>query len=224
MGDSFLAATRPLSFVLALLPGLRYCSGMGFDIKDLATITAIQSHLKDLLEACEPRKAFYAHDKHLTNAVIREAKGLQTSLGYLQRALDNPNHKPHEPAPSEKEPLVVRLEREPHLYELARFVSFGGKRPDQMKAFMEQHREKYGSKSMWALQTLTTHDERTGLTELRPDAKRACRVLLGPTPDSDEYSAYWKKRGTEPPADHQPPGPAEAEPEAPKKPRRNCSR
>src|SRR3954454_24242802 len=114
---------------------------MAFDIKALANLKATQSNLKDLIEACRPRGPFYAHDKHLTNAVIREAKGLQTALGHLQNALDNPHHKPHEPAPSTKEPLATRLYLEPHLHELARFISYGGRRPDQMKAFMAKHKE-----------------------------------------------------------------------------------
>ena len=41
---------------------------------------------------------------------------------------------------------------------------------------------------------------------LRPDARKACRVLLGPVPESEEYEHYWnvlQKR--QPPAEHQPP-------------------
>ncbi len=186
-----------------------------FDIRDLATVKAIQSHLKDLIEACGPRKAFYQHDKELTNAVIREAKGLATSLDRLQRAIDDPNHKPSQAIPSTKEALGLRLYQEPHLHELAKFVSYGGKRPDQIKAFMGRHEEKHGDKAKWAMIELTKRDEQTGLTVLRPEAKRACRVLLGPTPDSEEYKDHWRKMGCEPPAEHQPPGPEEAE--APKK-------
>jgi hypothetical protein len=77
------------------------------------------------------------------------------------------------------------------------------------------HKQRHGDKSMWAMHELTTTDKDTNLTVLRPEVIRACRVLLGPVPGSEEYPAYWRKMGKEPPAEHQPP---EAEPEA-KKPR-----
>lgn len=196
--------------------------GMAFSISDLAVVRHTLSNLKDLIEACRPRGSFYQHDKNLTNAVIREAKGLQTSLGHLQRAAEDPGHKPHEPAPSTKEPLATRLYLQPHLYELARFVSYGGKRCDQMRVFMKAHREKHGDKSIWALHELTTIDKDTNLTVLRPQVIRACRVLLGPVPGSEEYPSYWARQGCEPPADHLPPGPEprdepEEKLEAPKK-------
>ncbi len=197
---------------------------MPFDIRDLSTVKAIQSHLKDLVEACRPRGKFYQHDKEITNAVVREAKGLQTSLDRLQRAVDDPNHKPSQPVPSTKEALGFRLYQEPHLYELARFISYAGKRPDQVKACMAKHRDKHGDKAMWAVHELTAMDKDTNMTVLRPEANRACRVLLGPAPGSEEYSEHWRKMGCEPPAEHQPPPPEPAEPEAPKKPRKSRAR
>lgn len=177
---------------------------MEYDIKDLATVKEIRSHLKGLVEACHPKGAFYAHDMDLANAVARDAKNLQASLGYLEKAVEDPHHRPKEPVPSMKSALGTRLYQERHLHELARFVSYGGRRADQVKAFMVGHKERHGDKAMWALIELTEEDKATGLTVLRPEAKKACRVLLGPSPGSEEYEGYWPKQGCEPPAEHLP--------------------
>ncbi len=101
---------------------------------------------------------------------------------------------------------MTRLGLEPHPYELARFISYGGRRPDQMKEFVTAHRAKHGDKAMWAMHELTATQEGTGLTVLRPEARRVCRALLGPAPESEEYAHYWSVlQKCEPPADQQPP-------------------
>ncbi len=195
---------------------------MGFSIADLALLKSAASNMAALIEACRPRGPFYTHDKDLTNAVIRGAKALETSLGHLQKAVEDPHHRPSEPRPSTALPLVTRLGLESHLYELARYVNYGGKRPDQMKEFMAGHRARHGDKAMWAMHELTATQEGTGLTVLRPEARRVCRALLGPAPESEEYQAYWKRNGCEPPPEHQPPPPSpepEAEAGKAKKPR-----
>jgi hypothetical protein len=57
-----------------------------------------------------------------------------------------------------------------------------------------------------ALSELTMADEKTGLTVLRPEARRRCGQLLGPPPEDADYEDYWQ--GREKPAHHQPPAQA----------------
>jgi hypothetical protein len=117
-----------------------------------------------------------------------------------------------------RRPLGARLYQERALYELARFISYGGRRTEDVKAFMAEHARKYGQAAMRALHELTMADGRTQLTVLRPGARKACRVLLGPPPESEEYERYWKVlQERQPPAEHQPPEdkpPAQDEPPA----------
>ena len=112
---------------------------------------------------------------------MRGAKGLQTSLEKLQRAADDLRHKPGQPAPSAKNRLFARHYQEPHLHELARFVSYGGKRPDQVKDFMAGHRQRHGDKAMRAMHELTATDSESGLAVLRPALpdRRRCRSGKG---------------------------------------------
>jgi hypothetical protein len=123
-------------------------------------------------------------------------------------------------------PLGVRLYQDRWLHELARFISYGGRTHESVRQFMVGHREKHSEeKALWALQELTKTDEATGLTVLRPEARKACRVLLGPPPDSPEYADYWRKNQCDPPPEHQ--APQKEEPQvAPQdaKPRKRSSR
>jgi hypothetical protein len=109
-----------------------------------------------------------------------------------------------------KEPLVLRLYFQPHMHELTRFISYGGKREKQVKEKCDELRERFGDqKVMWAMHELTTKDEATGLTVLRPNVRKLCWQLLGPAPEHEEYESYWAHKRKDPPADHQPPGPEE---------------
>lgn len=72
---------------------------------------------------------------------------------------------------------------------------------------MAGHRERDGDKAMLAMHEMTATDPDTGLTVLRPEARRSCRVLLGPPPESEEYAAHWQRNGCEPPPEHRPPPP-----------------
>ena len=102
------------------------------------------------------------------------------------------------------EPLLMRLYRLPVLYDLARFVSYGGRRTDQMREFLAGHSQKYGDgKAMMALHEMTCEDKETGLTVLTWYAKQLCRCLLGPAPDDPGYEANWQGRTT--PDCHRPP-------------------
>ena len=199
----------------------RYRRLMHFDIRDLSTIKGTLANLGKLIEACRPRGPFYAHGKEIANEVIRGAKGLRSSLEKLQHAVEDPSRTLSGPTPSTKSPIIQRLCQEPRLHELARFISYGGKRPDQVEEFMAGQRASHGDKAMWAMHELTATGPESGLTVLRPEALRACRVLLGPAPDSDEYAAYWQKQGCAPPEGHLTPPPAQEQPgqEAPRKPR-----
>jgi hypothetical protein len=115
-----------------------------------------------------------------------------------------------------KEPLYLRLFRDAPLYELARYISYGGRRDAELKAKVEEMRTEHtGNKMMWALVELTTKDEATGLTVLKPDVRKLCKGLLGPAPEDDEYQRYWSVNKRTPPPEHQPPAP-EVEAEAPK--------
>ena len=115
-----------------------------------------------------------------------------------------------------KDALNLRLWRDEHLYELARFVSYGGRRDKELRAACDDMRERFGKdKVMWALVELTQKDEATGLTVLKPDVRKLCRGLLGPAPENDDYDRYWSVNKRTPPPEHQPPAPeveAEAKP------------
>jgi hypothetical protein len=50
-----------------------------------------------------------------------------------------------------------------------------------------KQREKYGDRATWALHELTVIDRDANLAVLRPEARKACRVLLGPPLESEEY-------------------------------------
>jgi hypothetical protein len=105
-----------------------------------------------------------------------------------------------------KEPLVMRLYSEPPLYEVARLVSYGGVTTDDLRDRLKPLAERYGTGAIaLALSELTMTDEKTGLTVLRPEARRRCGQLLGPAPEDPDYEDYWQ--GREKPAHHQPPVP-----------------
>lgn len=176
------------------------------NIRDLSTLERTASWLEELITLCRPRGPLAGKDPALQRDVTRKAKALRTSLQKLRAALDDPDHQPaKEEDPMTQQPLGVRLYQQRCLYALARFISYGGRRADQVRAFLAGHRETYGEAALSALHELTMIDERSCLTVLRPAARKACRVLLGPAPESDEYARYWQLQGSEPPAHDQPP-------------------
>lgn len=96
-------------------------------------------------------------------------------------------------------PLATRLYLDRHLWELARFVGYCGKTPEEFAAFLERHEAEHGRpKSLEASLDLTTTDKESKRVVLWPHARRACRVLLGPPPGDPEYDDYWRKRGGNP--------------------------
>jgi hypothetical protein len=117
---------------------------------------------------------------------------------------------------TKKDPLYLRLWSDKELYELARYVSYGGRRDKELRAKCDDMREEFGKdKVMWAMVELTTKDEKSGLTVLKPDVRKLCRGLLGPAPEDDDYQRYWSVNKRTPPPEHQPPAP-EVDAEAPK--------
>lgn len=109
-----------------------------------------------------------------------------------------------------KEPLSIRLYFQPHLHELARYISYGGKHEKDVKEKCDELRSRHGDqKVMWAVHELTTKDEKTGLTVLRPEVRKICKQLLGPAPEDDDYARFWEVNRRTPPLEHQPPGPEE---------------
>jgi hypothetical protein len=97
-------------------------------------------------------------------------------------------------------------------------LSYGGRRDEELRAACDDMREKFGKdKVMWALVELTTKDEKSGLTVLKPEVRKLCKGLLGPAPEDDEYSRYWSVNKRTPPPEHQPPAP-EVEATEPVKP------
>lgn len=112
-----------------------------------------------------------------------------------------------------KEPLSARLYWRPHYYELARYVSYGGKRDEDVREKLAEMRSRFGDEKVAAAAAeLTACDEATRLV-LSPAARAACRQLLGPAPEDPDYADYYRANLREPPAEHQPPGPeAEAGP------------
>src|ERR1700722_16235943 len=107
---------------------------MSLNLRDQAILESAAARLGELIGACRARGPIYCIDPMLTADVTRKAKGLQTSLGKLQAALAHPDHQPskHE-APKPKGPLHLRLHYQLPYAELARFVSYGGKRIEDMR-------------------------------------------------------------------------------------------
>lgn len=96
---------------------------------------------------------------------------------------------------------------------MAKAVSYGGRKACDLRDEMAAMSAKYGNGPVaLAFSDVTMTDPATGLTVLKPEARRACRVLLGPPPESEEYSTYWRRQGCEPPAAHRPPAPKEPDP------------
>lgn len=180
---------------------------MSLNIHYRAVLRSATARLDELIDACKVRGAVYCVDPELTRDVLRKAKGLQTSLAKLQEAADDPEHRPTR-QPEKLPPsgvLAVRLYQEPCLYELARFLSYGGKTDVQFMEFFAGHKAKYGERAALAMRQIALIEPGTNLWVLRPEARKACRVLLGPAPESEEYQDYWTRQGREPPAEHQAP-------------------
>lgn len=122
------------------------------------------------------------------------------------------------PALMTKQPLLIRLYYQPCLTELARFVSYGGRRDKDVKGKCDELRSRFGDQQVTlAVRELTVKDEKSGLTVLRPNVRKLCWQLLGPQPEHPEYESYWAHKRREPPAEHQPPGPEEDAKPAPKR-------
>jgi DNA-binding transcriptional MerR regulator len=197
---------------------------MTTSIRDLSCLDRTAAWLEELITLCRPRGLLAGKDPARMRDVTRKAKALATSLAKFRDALDDPNHQPTKgDEPVSKHALGYRLYQERCLYELARFISYGGRRIEQVREFMAGHSQRHGQKAGSALSELTMMEERTGLTVLRPEARKACRVLLGPPPESPEYQRYWQLQQCPPPAEHQPPSndpskeemPAESQVKAP---------
>lgn len=190
---------------------------LALNIRDHAILKSAAERLDELVTACRARGPVYGIDAVLAADVTRKAKALRTSLGKLREAADEPNHRPNqEEQMTKEEPLALRLNRVPVLYELARAVSYGGKRPGQLKEKCAELSGRYGDTAvMMAMHELTMLDPKTNLTVLRPEARKLCWQLLGPPPEHPDYQDYYTVNKRTPPAEHQPP-PPEEEP-APKK-------
>jgi hypothetical protein len=81
-------------------------------------------HLDELLSACRKGTALYGHAPNLASYVIQKAKSLRTAIASLTAALEE---KPQqETVTAKKPPLVYRLYSQPLLYQMVRFVGYGG--------------------------------------------------------------------------------------------------
>jgi hypothetical protein len=184
---------------------------MSVNIRDRAIVESAAERLKELIAACRVRGGLYGFDPALTNAVIRNAKALATSLAKLRRALDDPDHQPSRTElATPQESLAFRLSSQPLLAELVRFISYGGKRLQDVRARRAEMAARLGEEEVrQALHELTTREERSGLVVLRPGVRPLCRQVLGPPPEDPRYEEYWRSSQRTPPADHQPPPPQE---------------
>jgi hypothetical protein len=192
---------------------------MSVNIRELAILNSTAQRLEELIEACRRRGGLCGVDPELNRDVLRKATALKTALGKLQAAVDDPDHQPaRREQPARKEPLHLRLYFRPALAELARFVSYGGKRESDVWARWQELRARFGdNKVKGAVEELTVRDVKSGLTVLRPEVRRLCGQLLGPAPEDPGYEDYWRQSGRTPPADHQPPPPGEESPASPRR-------
>src|SRR5258708_1873238 len=88
------------------------------NIRDLAALERAADALPELISVCKRPGSVYGVDNALAADVTRKAKGLQTSLGKLRAAVDDPAHRPtKEKPPMPKDPLVMRLHFQPVLYD-----------------------------------------------------------------------------------------------------------
>ena len=108
-----------------------------------------------------------------------------------------------------QKPLVLRLYSEPHLYELARAVGYGGKSDAEMRPLVKKLIAAHGAlKLSEALQELTVMERETNRTVLLPHVRKMCFQLLGPAPEhprhdeirhapilySEEERQEWRQR------------------------------
>jgi hypothetical protein len=87
-----------------------------------------------------------------------------------------------------QKPLELRLYSEPHLYELARAVGYGGKTVAEMRPVVKILIAVHGAdKIAEALQELTIMERDTNRTVLLPHVRKLCFKLLGPAPEHPQH-------------------------------------
>src|SRR5437588_414128 len=97
-----------------------------------------------------------------------------------------------------QDPLFMRINREPVLYELARAVGYGGKKAGHLREKCDELAKRYGNHAVTMAFSELTMADAAGLTVLRPAVRPLCRQFMGPPPESPDYAAYWSERGREP--------------------------
>lgn len=178
-----------------------------FDIRTPSAVDRTGANLEELVVACRARGPLYCHDLASIDDVTRKAKGLSTSLAGLGAAMDDPHHQPPNEEPMTKGPPYLRLNFQAHLHELARFISYGGRREKDVEEKCAELRQQFGEEKVRAaMHELTMKDEATGLRVLNPYTRKLCRGLLGPAPEDEDYARYYEINRREPVAEHQPPG------------------
>jgi hypothetical protein len=118
---------------------------MPVSIRDLA-LERDANALPELIDVCKRPGSVYGHDNALAAAVTRKAKSLQTLLAKLREALGDAHHQPaREESPIQKEPLELRLYFQHVMYEIARAVNYGGKRPGDLKEKLDELASPYSN-------------------------------------------------------------------------------
>jgi hypothetical protein len=101
---------------------------MAVNIRYQDIVSRAAGRLDELIAACKRLGPIYVHDPALTADVTRKAKALRTALAKLPATFDDPDHQPGKEAPARQDKLALRLAFQPHLAELVRCVSYGGRR------------------------------------------------------------------------------------------------
>jgi hypothetical protein len=193
---------------------------MAVNIQHHAILQGTADRLEELIPLCRPRGPLSGCDPALMGDVTRKAKALRTSLATFRAALDDPKHQPRskteEAEPARQPKLSMRLAFQPNLAELARYVSYGGKREQEFWDWYREMCHRYGQERMSAAYNEMCEPDTARLPaviRLKPEARKACHQLLGPAPEDAGYADYYRVNRRTPPAEHQPP-PTIEEPEA----------
>jgi len=156
-------------------------------IRDHAILESASARLEELIDACRRGGGLHAHAPHVAAEVARKAKSLRTSLTGLKASLE-PGAQIPEEKPGRKPALLYRLYSAPLLYEMVRFVGYGGRSEIEFWDFYREMARQYPvEKASAAVDELFDIDKTTlpAIVRIKPKVLPLCTSLLGPLPEKE---------------------------------------
>jgi hypothetical protein len=168
------------------------------DIRDLGTLERAATLIDELLECCKKGGAVGNRCPHLAADAHRKANALKASLERLRRSLDEAGP-PHRFL-RERPPLYLRLNDHKELREIARLIGHHGCPEAELRATMKRLQEEVGVQRVTdaVLELTWVSDHGVKWVKLRPEVIRACRPMIGPPPDAEDYDQWWRDKGGPP--------------------------